>query len=197
MRSTPMTRARFSVIRPRRPTAARPSSLSERRGDVVGIDADGEGVGGDGAVEDAERAVLVRNGAALFDEIATEVRGVAVGLEADEVEGAEAAGQALVLGEGGEDLRCREGDVQEEAHLPVPARGAQLLAHQQEVVVVHPDDVVRPGQLGEEPAEAAVDPLVGLELGVVEVSEIDAIVEDRPEGAVGVAEIIARRIRPR
>ena len=33
----------------------------------------------------------------MLDEIAAEVRGVALGLEADEVEGAEAAGEPLVL----------------------------------------------------------------------------------------------------
>ena len=130
-------------------------------------------------------------GAEVLDEIAPEVRSVAVGLEADEVEGAEAAGEALVLRQRGEDLGRRERDVQEEAHAPVPARGAQLLAHQQEVVVVHPDDVVGAGELRQQPGEAAVDRLVGGELGLVEMREVDAVVEDRPERAVGVAEVVA------
>ena len=130
-------------------------------------------------------------GAELLDEVAAEVRGVALGLEADEVEGAEAAGEPLVLRQRGEDLGRRERDVQEEAHPPFPARGAQLGAHQQEVVVVHPDDVVGTGELREQPGEAAVDRLVGGELGLVEVREVGAVVEHRPERAVGVAEVVA------
>ena len=130
-------------------------------------------------------------GAEVLDEVAAEVRGVALGLKADEVEGAEAAGEALVLRQRGEDLGRRERDVQEEAHAPLPAGGAQLGAHQQEVVVVHPDDVVGAGELRQQPGEAAVDRLVGGELGLVEVREVDAVVEDRPERAVGVAEVVA------
>ena len=129
--------------------------------------------------------------AAVFNEISAEVRGVALGLEADEVEGAEPAGEPLVLRQRGEDLGRREGDVQEEAHVPVPAGLPHLLAHQQEMVVVHPDGVVLAGELREQPGEAAVDLLVGLELGFVEMGEVDAVVEDRPERAVGVAEIVA------
>jgi hypothetical protein len=121
---------------------------------------------------------------ALLDEVAAEVRGVARGLEADEVERAETAGEALVLGQRGEDLGRGKGDVEEEAHLAVPPRGAELLAHQQEVVVVDPDDVVGAGELGEKAGEAAVHALVGGEVAVVEVGEIDPVVEDRPERAV-------------
>ena len=67
------------------------------------------------AVEDLDPAVVEQRSAAAFNQIAAEVRGVALGLEADEVEGAEAAREALVLGQRGEDLGGREGDVQEEA----------------------------------------------------------------------------------
>jgi hypothetical protein len=56
---------------------------------------------------------------------------------------------------------------------------------------VHPDGVVGPGELGEQPAEPPVDLLVGLELGLVEVRQVDAIVEDRPERPVGVPEVVA------
>ena len=96
-----------------------------------------------------------------------------------------------MLREGGEDLRGGKGDVQEEAHAALPARGAKFLAHEQEVVVVHPDDVVLAEKGDEEAGEAAVDRLVGGELAFVETGEIDAVVKDRPEGAVGEAEVVA------
>jgi len=59
------------------------------------------------------------------------------------------------------------------------------------MVVVDPDGVVGAGELRQEAGEAAVDVLVGSEVAVGEVGEVDAVVEDRPEGAVGVAEVIA------
>ena len=59
------------------------------------------------------------------------------------------------------------------------------------MVVVHPDGVVLADELGEQAAEPAVDRFVGGELGLVEMREIDAVVEDRPERAVGVAEVVA------
>ena len=75
-------------------------------GDVVGVDADGEGLGAQGLVEDLDPAVVEDGSSSDLREIAAEVRGVAVGLEADEVEGGEAAGEALVLGKRGENLRA-------------------------------------------------------------------------------------------
>ena len=187
-----MTSARFSVSRPSRPAADARLVRFGGAGDVVGVDADREGLGAQRPVARRwMRAVVEQRGAEVLDEVAAEVRGVALGLEADEVEGAEAAGEPLVLRQRGEDLGRRERDVQEEAHPPFPARGAQLGAHQQEVVVVHPDDVVGTGELRQQPGEAAVDRLVGGELGLVEVREVDAVVEHRPERAVGVAEVVA------
>ena len=160
-------------------------------GDFVGVDADREGLGAYGLVESLNPPVVQDHAACDIREIAAEVGGVALGLEADEVEGAEAARQPLVLRERGEDLGRRKRGVQEEAHAPLPAGLAHLLPHEQEVVVVHPDGVVLAGELGEQAREAAVDLLVGGELGLVEMREVDAVVEDRPEGAVGVAEIVA------
>ena len=180
------------MMRPRALGGGASLGAAGQRLDLVGIDADREGVGGERAVEDPDRGRRSRSVAAGdFSEIAAEVRGIPVGLEADEIEGAEAAGEALVLGERGEDLGRRERDVQEEAHAALPARGAHLLAHQEEVVVVHPDGVVGAGELGEEAGEAAVDRLVGGEVGLVEMREVDPVVEDRPERAVGVAEVVA------
>ena len=179
------------MIRPRRAAAARPSSPSAWAAMSSGSMPMEKVSARTRLVEDLDPAVVEDGSSCDLREIAAEVRGVALGLEADEVEGGEAAGEALVLGQGGEDLRRREGDVQEEAHAALPARGAQLLAHEQEVVVVHPDGVVLAGEGGEEAGEAAVDRLVGGELGLVEMREVDAVVEDRPERAVGVAEIVA------
>ena len=186
-----MTSARFSVIRPSRPAADRASSDSAARAMSSGSTP----IEKVSARSDRSTTWMVPSsssvGAELLDEVAPEVGGVALGLEADEVEGAEAAGEPLVLRQRGEDLGRRERDVQEEAHPPFPARGAQLGAHQQEVVVVHPDDVVGAGELRQQPGEAAVDRLVGGELGLVEMREVGAVVEHRPERAVGVAEVVA------
>ena len=66
MRSTPITSARFSMIRPSRAAAARPSSPVGEGGDVVGIDADREGLGGEVRSKTLEPAVAQRGTAADF-----------------------------------------------------------------------------------------------------------------------------------
>jgi hypothetical protein len=127
---------------------------------------------------------------ALLD-IAVKVLHVLIGLEADHVIGEERIDQPFMVRHGGDDLGRRKGDVQEEAH-PVPdPQPAQLGAERDHVVVVDPDDVV----LGQQPRQRARHPLVdgpvAIELGRVEDGEVEAIVKDRPERPVGIAEIIA------
>src|SRR5690606_17989660 len=129
--------------------------------------------------------------AVMLDHVAGEVAGVALGLEAEEVEIRKAAREAMVLGQGGEDLGRREGDMVEEADPPAPAGISQFLAEEEEVVVMHPDPVAWPEQAVDEAAEAAVDLGIGLEGLVVETREIYAVMADRPQRAVGVAEVIA------
>ena len=70
-----------------------------------------------------------------------------------------------------------------------PAR-AQLLAERDQVIVVHPDQVVGLDQRRDRLGEALVDPLVAAGEAAVIFGQVDPVVEERPQGAVGVAVII-------
>ena len=154
---------------------------------------DADRIGGDAGhrAEDAHTAVRGLLAPAMIDEVAHEVRAVVRGLEADDVIGAQGAGEPVVFRDGAEDLRRREGDVQEEARRTAPAGMAQGLAHQEEVVVVDPYRVggFEPG--GDEVGQALVDGGIGLERLAVERSQVESVVKDRPDHPVGVVEIEA------
>ncbi len=77
--------------------------------------------------------------------------------------------------------------MQEEADGVLHARGAQHLAEQEEVVVLHPDDVVGPQERHQAGGEALVDAAVALFEAAVEVGQVEAVVQRRPQGAVGEA----------
>jgi hypothetical protein len=59
------------------------------------------------------------------------------------------------------------------------------------MVVVDPDQVIPPQGLEEQPAEAAVHARIGLPVRVSEPGQVDAVVEDGPERAIGVAQVVA------
>ena len=83
-----------------------------------------------------------------------------------------------------------KGDVQEEAHgLPRP-HAAQLLAECDQVVVVHPEQVVRLEQGLQRVREALVDPDVALVVVAFEAGEVGAVVKERPQGAVREAVVV-------
>ena len=67
---------------------------------------------------------------------------------------------------------------------------AQLLAERDQMVIVDPDQIVGLDQRRDRLGEALVDPLVaGAEAAVI-FGEVDPVVEERPQGAVGIAVII-------
>ena len=67
---------------------------------------------------------------------------------------------------------------------------AQLLAQRDQMIIVDPDQVVGLDQRRDRLGEALVDPLVaGAEAAVI-FGKVDPVVEERPQGAIGVAVII-------
>src|SRR5947209_18263961 len=98
-----------------------------------------------------------------------------VGLQtkADEIVGGQGAGQVLVLGDGHERLPGRAGNVQIEPDRVLHAELPELSGEGDQVVIVHPDDVVgaqhRLQQAGEPPVDRDVAIVeAGFELGQVE-----------------------------
>ena len=85
------------MILPSRPAAVAALLLAGQPVDVGGVDADREGLGADDPVVDLDPPVLALRSSGEVNKIAAEVRGVSLGLEPDEIEGAEPAGQPRVL----------------------------------------------------------------------------------------------------
>ncbi len=133
----------------------------------------------------------------MLEHVALEVRQIGVGLEADEIAGEQGPHQQLMLGRGGKDIRRRERDMQKEPDpVSVPPL-SQLRCQGEEMVVVDPDQIVRLQERRQRVGEFRVDPLIALHIGGPEIGEIQPVVEDRPQHAVGEAEIVFLVILPR
>ena len=109
----------------------------------------------------AQHAVLDHAAAAEQAHVVLEAIQVALGLEADEVvEASKPSNKHFVVRQRGEQVRRRHRHVQEEADAAADAEFAQPLRERDQVVVVHPDDVVLAQQrrelLGEQRIDAAI-----------------------------------------
>ncbi len=115
---------------------------------------------------------------------------VACGLEAERVVGEERAHQLAVYRQRAQHLDVWERNVQEESQ-PLPYAGrSQLLTKRNQVIVVHPDEIVI-AQQGKQPVcEQPVDPLVRGVLRVDELEFVGEIVKERPERPVAEADVM-------
>ena len=86
------------------------------------------------------------------------------------------------------------GNVEEEPDPVVEAHPAQIGGERDEMVVVDPDHVVRPEELGEPPGEEPVDAEIAGGVAPIEAGEIQPVVAHRPEGPVGEAGSRNRRV---
>ena len=80
--------------------------------------------------------------------------------------------------------------VEEESDRLFDAGAAQRLGHHHEVIVVDPDDVAGLEQRHQGGGKTGIDPLVGVEILARKHREIEAVMEQRPQGAVGEAIVI-------
>src|SRR5690606_36554936 len=103
---------------------------------------------------------------------------------------AERAQQFVVRRDDGEDFRWRKGNVQKEADAVANAQPAAFFGERNQVVVENPDDVVRLEQRLELLGEHRIDAPVTLVFFAVVTRQVDAVMEDRPEGGVGEAAVI-------
>jgi hypothetical protein len=113
-----------------------------------------------------------------------------LGLEADQIVGEHRAHQPLVEGQGHDQPLRRPGDMEEEADPVAKPVLAQLHAQWDQMIIVDPDEVVGLDQRRHRAGEALVDPLIAAAEAAVIFGIVDPIVEQRPQGAVGVAVII-------
>ena len=111
-------------------------------------------------------------------------------LEAHEVIAQHRAHEPLVIRQRNEQPRCRPGDVQEKADTVFDAAGAQTLSQGDQVVVMHPDEVVFLDHRRDAFGEPFVDPLVSLGGFLFVLSQIEPVVEQRPQRRIRIAVVI-------
>ena len=119
-----------------------------------------------------------------------EIVAVVLRLEADEIAIGQAAENLPVMGQGLQDVRRRAGRVQEEADPVAVAARAQFAGEQHQMIVVDPDDVAFADERAEAVGEHAVDPHVAARVGARVLLEVDPVMKDRPQHAVGEAVVI-------
>ena len=119
-----------------------------------------------------------------------EITGVGLGLKTNDIIGSKRAKDALITGQGAGDFRPRPGNMHEKADPVDAAQLAQDSRHRNEMIVVHPNDVV-PAQHREElPGELLVHPEIGGGAAFRQIGEVEAVMTNRPKRLVGEAAII-------
>ena len=126
----------------------------------------------------------------LGDEVANEISGIALGLEADHVVLQQQRDELLVVGQGRQHLRRRHRDMKEEADPVGMAAAAQRVRDRDEVIVMDPDQVVGFDDLFEFGREMIVHPHVSGEIAPRELGEIEPEMQDRPQHPVGEAVVV-------
>ncbi|MNI40214.1 hypothetical protein D3C73_944270 [compost metagenome] len=164
-------------------------------GDQLGVDADRERCGAEVASTGRfEVAVVEHPTAAEQAQVGLEAIGIALGLEADEVVGIQRREQPQMVGHRLQQIGRWHRDVQEEADAAADAALAQHRAERNQVVIVDPDDVVFAQQRRQLVGEQCVDPVVGLAGAAVVVDQVQAEVQQWPQGAIGEAVVVAIHI---
>lgn len=126
----------------------------------------------------------------------SEVAQVAVGVEADQVGAEQAFEEGFAFRQDAEHVAARERRVQEEADAQVASGCAQHARQQEEVEVVDPHGVTRPGMREHHLGKALVD---GLVVGKPIRADRDAArhrVQQGPQRAVGVALVVGVDLLP-
>ena len=167
----------------------RGSALRHLR-EFPGIYRDRKGLGPNRAAEGADDRVAADLASRFARHVPVEGAQIVGRLETGEVIGEQRANDGFVIGQGEQDLRRRERDMQEKTDGTSGAQPAQLLAHGQQVEVMDPDEVVRPQQSGQMAGEEPVDLYVPPLLATLVCRQIHAVVKQRPQGLVGESVVV-------
>ena len=163
--------------------------VSDHLVDAVDVDRDRERPDGDAATLDGDLGDRIDRhdllGAAHAMGEREKVAGVGRGLEADDVGGEQAVGDRFAPRQAHQQLRGREGRVEEEADADVGPGLTHERRHQLQVVVVDPERAVLFGGLDRGLGELLVDPSIGSPPGSTKAGRQQAVVIERPQGAVG------------
>src|SRR3546814_17000574 len=93
-------------------------------------------------------------------------------------------------GQRNQQTRRRPGKVEEEPHPVGQSLLAQQPAERDHVVIVYPDEIIGINMRRDDPREGFVDALVPALEGALELGQVEAVMEQRPQGAVGITVVI-------
>ncbi len=142
-----------------------------------------------------EYAVAKPDEPALVLQIAREIVGVVRRLESDEVVGRQLRNEPFMVGQCRQNVRRRKRDVQEEADPVAVTAIAQHFGERDQMVVVHPDDIVVAQDVVQLSRELRVDAPIAAEIAARKLREIEPIMQDRPQHAIGKAAVIFLIVR--
>ena len=129
-------------------------------------------------------------GGALGGQVVSEIVAIVFRLETDQIVIGETAEDFPVVRQGLQNVGRRTRRVKKKSDgVAMPAR-TQLASQQHQMIIVHPDNVVLPEQRAQAVGEHAVDADVAAGVGAGVLLQIDPVVKDRPQHAVGEAVVI-------
>ena len=138
---------------------------------------------------EADQPAFVDLGAREFLNAALEVGDIGRGLEANHVILQQILDEARMVGQRRQQIRTREGDVEKETDARLTAEIAQIGAERHEMIIVDPDEIVGLKMRHQGVGELLVHPQIALIIVLLETHEIGAVMEQRPDHAVGEAEV--------
>jgi hypothetical protein len=118
--------------------------------------------------------------ARLVDDVIKEGAQIVRRLKADHVIGRHRPHQFCVRGKRGQDFHCREGCVQEKTNPLGHVACPQFVAQRDQVVVVHPDQVIALEQGNQLFGELPVDLKIARRVLLAERSQVEPVMKQRP-----------------
>ncbi len=119
-----------------------------------------------------------------------------LGLQPDQVIAAQRPHDHLMIGQCDQDVGWRHRRMQEKADPILDAQLAQFARQRNQMIIMHPNQIVRPNHRPEHLREIFVDRDIALELGAMKFDQPELVMQQRPQRAVGVTQIIFLIIRP-
>ena len=113
-----------------------------------------------------------------------------LGLEANQIIFEHRAHQPLVKGQRDEQARGRPRDMQEEADAVFQSPRPQALAQGQQMIIMHPDQIVFLDQGLDAFGKAFVYPFIAFARLTLVFGQIEPIMEQRPQCRIGIAIVI-------
>ena len=118
-------------------------------------------------------------------------------LKADEIVGAQRGDQLAMVRQDAQHLGCRKRRVQEKADRLPAIQLAQRFAERDQMIVVHPDEIVGLQHRRQRPREHPVDAQIAREIAAREADQRRSVMKQRPQHAIGIADVVFVVVMPR